>query len=65
MKKHMEVQTMAKKSRKKQKKSYVQRSKTNYHSARTAWASIAKARGLEPRQVKEAHTRTHWRWRIR
>ncbi len=47
------------------KKSYVQRSKKTYQSARAAWTSISRTRGLKPRQVKGAHTRTHWQWRIK
>ena len=44
---------------------YAQRSKKTYRTARAAWNDIARSHGLKPRQVKGAHTRTHWRWRIK
>ena len=47
------------------KKRYAQRSKKTYRTARAAWSDIARARGLKPRQVKGAHTRTHWRWKTK
>ncbi len=52
-------------ARKKSEVRYAQRSKKTYRTARGAWKDIAQARGLKPRQVKGAHTRTHWRWRIK
>ncbi len=57
---------MAKKrARKKSEVRYAQRINSLYSTARAAWNYIAQARGLKPRQVKGAHTRTHWRWRIK
>lgn len=44
---------------------YVQRSKKTYRTARAAWNKIASTSGLTALQVKPAHTRTHWRWRIK
>ena len=44
---------------------HVQRSKKTYRTARAAWSRIARTRGLTPRQVQPAHTRTHWRWSIK